>query len=123
MRFAVINLILILSVTACGGGSTQPSSSGAETSHPQASTGSVALSWDPVTEDTSGNPLQDLAGYKIHYGTSLEAMDTVDVLENPSQTTYVVQGLAPGIWYFAASAYTSDGTDSALSDVGSKTID
>jgi hypothetical protein len=81
------------------------------------------LSWDPVTEDTSGNPLQDLAGYKIHYGTSVEGMDTVEVLGDPSQTTYVVQGLSPGTWYFAASAYTTGGTESALSDVGSKTID
>ena len=123
MRFAVVSLIFVVGVTACGGVSPQPSSSGAETSHPQSSTGSATLSWDPVTEDTSGNSLQDLAGYKIHYGNSAEAMDTVDVLEDPSQTTYVVQGLSPGTWYFAASAYTFDGTESALSDVGSKTID
>ena len=123
MRFAVVILTLVLAVTACGGGSPQQSSSSAETSHPQSSTGSAALSWDPVTEDTRGNPLQDLAGYKIHYGTSAEAMDTVDVLDDPSQTTYIVQGLSPGTWYFAASAYTTDGTEGAVSDVGSKTID
>jgi hypothetical protein len=76
-----------------------------------------------VTKDTTGNTLEDLAGYKIRYGTSLEDMDTVEVLENPSQTTYVVQGLSPGTWYFAASAYTTDGIESALSNVGSKTID
>jgi hypothetical protein len=34
-----------------------------------------------------------------------------------------VQGLTSGTWYFAASAYTTDGTESALSDVGSKAID
>ena len=123
MHFAVVSSILVLGVTACGGVNPQQSSSGAETSHPQSSTGSATLSWDPVTEDISGNPLQDLAGYKIHYGTSAEAMDTVDVLSDPTQTTYVVQGLSPGTWYFAASAYTADGTESALSDVGSKMID
>jgi hypothetical protein len=50
-------------------------------------------------------------------------MDTVEVLSDPSQTTYIVYGLSPGIWYFAASAYTTDGTESALSGVASKTID
>lgn len=123
MHFAVFNLILVLGVTACGGASPQQSSSGAETSHPQSSTGSATLTWVAVTEDTSGHALQDLAGYKIHYGTSVEAMDSVDVLNDPSQTTYIVQGLSPGTWYFAASAYTNDGTESTLSDVGSKTID
>lgn len=123
MRLAVVSVIPVLGVTACGGVSPQQSLSGTETSHPQSSTGSATLNWDPVTKDTSGDSLEDLAGYKIHYGTSLEAMDTVEVLENPSQTTYVVQGLSPGTWYFAATAYTTDGTESALSNVASKTID
>jgi len=123
MRFAVVSLILVLGVTACGSGSLQQSLSGTESSHPQSSAGSAVLNWDPVTEDTSGNTLEGLAGYKIHYGTSVEAMDTVEVLSDPSQTTYIVYGLSPGTWYFAASAYTSDGTESGLSDVASKTID
>jgi hypothetical protein len=123
MRFALVTLISALGATACGGVSPQQSLSGTETSHPQSSTGSAVLNWDPVTQDTSGNALTDLAGYKIHYGTSAEGMDTVEVLSDPSQTTYTVQGLSPGTWYFAASAYTTDGTESALSDVASKTID
>lgn len=122
MRLAVVSLILVLGVTACGGVSPQQSLSATETSHPQSSTGSAVLNWDPVTMDTSGNALEDLAGYKIHYGTSVDAMDTLEVLNDPSQTTYIVYGLSPGTWYFAASAYTTDGTESALSDVASKTI-
>jgi Fibronectin type III domain len=122
MRLAVVSLILVLGVTACGGASPQQSLSGTESSHPQSSTGSAVLNWNPVTEDTSGNPLEGLAGYKIHYGTSVDAMDTLEVLNDPSQTTYIVYGLSPGTWYFAASAYTTDGTESALSDVASKTI-
>ena len=89
----------------------------------QVSNGSANLTWTPVTQNSDGSVLTNLAGYKIHYGTSVEAMDTVEVLSDPSQTTYIVYGLSPGTWYFAASAYTSDGTESALSDVASKTID
>jgi Fibronectin type III domain len=122
MRLAVVNAVIVLGVTACGGASPQQPVSGTESSHPQASSGSAILSWAPVTQDTRGNTLQDLAGYKIHYGTSAEGLDTIEVLDDPNQTTYTVQGLPSGTWYFAASAYTSDGTESALSNVASKTI-
>ncbi|HYP65871.1 MAG TPA: fibronectin type III domain-containing protein [Steroidobacteraceae bacterium] len=111
MRFAVIRLTLLLTVSACGSVGTQQSSSG-----------SAVLSWDPVTVDTSGNPLQDLAGYEIHYGTSAEAMSIVEMLTDPNQTTYTVNHLSPGTWYFAVNAYTTAGSYSGLSNVASKTI-
>jgi len=66
--------------------------------------------------------LQDLAGYKIHYGTSAQAMYTVETQTNPNETTYTVNNLSPGTWYFAVSAYTTDNTESASSNVASKTI-
>jgi hypothetical protein len=121
MRFAAVSLILALSVTACGNVSTQQSRSGPERPQ-QFSTGSATLSWDPVTKDTSGNTLQDLAGYEIHYGTSAETMYNVELLTNPNQTTYTVTNLSPGTWYFGVSAYTTAYTESALSNVASKTI-
>ncbi len=123
MRFAVLNLVFLVGVGACGNVTVQPPATTPETTHPQASTGTAVLSWDPVTKDTHGKVLHDLAGYKIHYGTSLEGMNSVQVVSNPNQTTYALQGLSPGTWFFAASAYTTDGTESELSDVVSKTID
>src|SRR5262249_1652913 len=82
--------------------------------------GTATLSWDPVTKDTSGNTLTDLAGYMIHYGASAQAMDSVEVLENPNQTTYIVIGLAPGTWYFAVSAYTTRRAEGAPSNIASR---
>lgn len=111
MRFAVISLTLLLTVTACGSVGTE-----------QSLGGSAVLSWDPVTMDTSGNTLQDLAGYQIHYGTSAEAMNIVEMLTDPNQTTYTVKHLSPGTWYFAVNAYTTGGTYSGPSNVASKTI-
>ncbi len=122
LRFAVLNLLLLLGVDGCGNVTVQQPANAAQTSHPQAVTGSAVLSWDPVTRDVQGNILHDLAGYKIHYGTS-EALNNVQVLSNPDQTSYVMQGLSPGTWYFAASAYTTEGTESALSAVVSKAIE
>jgi hypothetical protein len=112
MRFAVVSLTLALSLTACVKESPQ-----------QPSGGTATLSWDPVKMDTSGKPLKNLAGYKIHYGPSATAMWYTIKIPNPNQTTYVVKDLFPGMWYFAVSAYTTSGTESAPTTVASKKID
>lgn len=111
MRFGVISLALVLGATACVKESPDEGFSGAAT-----------LTWTRVSKDTSGKALQDLAGYRIHYGTSAKAMYTVVVLKDPTRTTYVVKDLYPGTWYFAVSAYTTSGAEGALSVVASKTI-
>ena len=112
MRFLVVSLTLALSLTAC-----------VKVSPQEPSAGTATLSWEPVKLDTSGRPLKSLAGYKIHYGLSASSMWYTVRLPNPRQTTYVVKDLLPGTWYFATSAYTSDGTESAWSNVASKTVE
>jgi len=118
-------LVVMMFFAACGGAPTTtgpPSATPASPSSSPPISGTATLSWDPVTKDLSGEPLTDLAGYIIHYGTSAQALNSVLALENPNQTTYVVTGLSPGTWYFAVSAYTASGTESALSNIVSKTI-
>ncbi len=67
-------------------------------SPPAALPADVTLAWDPSTGP-------GLAGYKIYYGTaSGRYTNSVDV---GNVTTYVVTGLSPGTWYFAATAYDS----------------
>jgi hypothetical protein len=41
---------------------------------------------------------------------------------SPGTLTYTVTGLGQGTWYFGIAAYTNTGLQSALSNVGSKTI-
>lgn len=84
----------------------------------QVSSGSATLVWTPVTKNTNGSTLTDLAGYKVHYGTAATAMTTVVTLANPSVTNYLVTNLSSGTWYFGITAYASDGTESSLSNVG-----
>ena len=86
------------------------------------SPGTVTLTWVPPTDNTNGTPVTDLAGYHIHYGTSQDNMTQVIDLAGSSTTEFEVSGLAPGTYYFAISAYTALGTESAESDVGYKTI-
>jgi hypothetical protein len=84
--------------------------------------GTASLSWTPVTTDTSGTPLADLAGYKIYYGTSPTDVNTPILVPDPSATAYLVANLPSGTWYFAVAAYTTGGVDGVRSNVASKTI-
>ena len=88
----------------------------------QVSNGSATLNWTAVTQNTNGSVLTDLAGYKVHYGTSAGTMNTVVVIANPSLTTYLVSNLSAGTWYFGVNAYARDGSEGMLSNVGSKTV-
>ena len=86
------------------------------------SSGTASLTWTPVTKNTNGTVLGNLAGYRVHYGTSANGMTTVVTLANPSLTNYLVTNLSSGTWYFGITAYASNGVDSSLSNVGQKTI-
>jgi hypothetical protein len=84
--------------------------------------GSATLSWLPPTQNTDGSPLTNLAGYKIYWGTQQGTYPNSTTLNNPGLATYVVEGLAPGTYFFVATAINTVGVESAFSGVASKTI-
>jgi Fibronectin type III domain len=86
-----------------------------------AASGSATLSWAPPTTNTNGTPVTPLSGYTLYYGTSPTAL-TQSMTVGSSVTSYTITGLAAGTWYFAVAADAEDGTQSAKSEVGSKTI-
>ncbi len=88
----------------------------------QAATKSATLSWAAPTQNTDGTTLTNLAGFRIYYGTSASALNQTIQVANPSVSTYVLDGLTPTTYYFAVRAYTSAGTESANSNVASKTL-
>lgn len=90
---------------------TQPVTSGAAT-----------LTWTAPVTNTDGSALTDLAGYHIYYGSSPSTMTSVVDIANPGTTNYTLGSLASGTWYFAVNAYTTSGTESTLSNIGSKSI-
>jgi hypothetical protein len=116
-------------LAACGGGggtSSSPtvmpqSTSGTGTSD-QGSSGDAALSWTAPDENTDGTALTNLAGYRIYYGASADVMDAVIDIPSVGITTYVLDNLSAGTYYFSIRAYNSDGTESALSNIVSDTI-
>jgi hypothetical protein len=86
------------------------------------SNGGATLSWTPPTTNTDGTSLGNLAGYRISYGTSASALTQTVQIANPGVTTYSLSSLSPGTYYFAVRAYTSNGTESANSNVSAKTV-
>jgi hypothetical protein len=82
----------------------------------------ATLSWTAPTANTDGSTLTNLAGYRISYGTSANALTQTIQVANPSVTNYTITNLTPGTYYFAVRAYTSNGTESANSNVASKVV-
>ena len=86
-------------------------------------TGSAMLSWLPPTTRTDDSPLTNLQGFRIYYGKTPGSYTEQIELPYPDITSYLVEDLTSGQWYFAMTSYDSDDVESAFSDEKSKTID
>jgi hypothetical protein len=89
---------------------------------PTAGSGSATVDWVPPTENTNGSKLTDLAGVRIYYGTSASNLSQMVQVASTTQTSYTIGNLAAGTWYFGGVAYTTAGTQSAMSSVVSASI-
>jgi Fibronectin type III domain len=89
---------------------------------PTSKPGAATLEWTPPTTQTNGAVLADLAGYRIHYGKSARTLDTTIEIRNPSISTYVVEGLKPGTYYFAVTAFNARNHESERSNAGMKEV-
>jgi hypothetical protein len=80
---------------------------------------SVTLAWDaPLKSD--GTSLPNLAGYRIHYGTTPRSYSKT--INNGMNTTCTIQGLTSGTYYFSVTCYDTFGKESTFSNEVSKTI-
>jgi hypothetical protein len=84
-------------------------------------TGSAMLTWQPPTTYTDGSSLQ-IAGYRVYWGTSQNNLNNSVNLQGGGLSSYVVDQLTPGTWYFAVSALDAAQLESSMSNVASKTI-
>lgn len=82
----------------------------------------ASLSWTAPSQTTDGSALADLAGYRIYHGTSADTMNEMTQVPGAATTAYTFNNLNSGTHYFAVAAYTSTGSESPLSAIGSKTI-
>jgi hypothetical protein len=78
-----------------------------------ATTYSIELGWDAPTKNADGTSLQDLAGFKVYWGTgSRQYTQSANV---NMATTHTVAQLPAGRYYFATTAYDTRGNESAYS--------
>jgi hypothetical protein len=85
-------------------------------------TSSVTLNWGPPTTNTDGTALTNLAGYRIMYGSSAANLNTTVQVAGTGLTSYTIDGLTSGTWYFSIKSYSSSGTESSLSNPVSATV-
>ena len=102
------------------GGTTGGGSGGSGGTTP--TTGSATVNWVPPTQNTNGSSLTNLAGYTISYGTSASQLTSTVKVTNAGLTSYVIENLPAGTYYFGVEAYNSTGQTSSVSNVVSKTI-
>lgn len=107
-----------------GGSAPPPPASPAPPAPPPPSSqpGAAILEWTVPTTLTNGSTLADLAGYRIHYGKSVGALDQTIEIRNPSVSRYVIEGLKPGTYYFAVTAFNARNHESERSNAGMKEI-
>ena len=121
-KLALILLILIagLFLTACGGGGGGSSGDSRTTS---GTTNRVTLSWAAPTTRSDGSflPVTELQGYRVYYGTSAGSLSMLVDL-NDDITEFTVDMLPTGNYYFAVTAYDSDGTESGFSNLINKDV-
>lgn len=84
--------------------------------------GSATLRWVPPATNTDNSTLTDLAGFRVYYGKVANTLDQVLRVTNPTATQQVVDNLLTGTWYFAVTAVSSAGAESAMSALASKTL-
>jgi hypothetical protein len=101
---------------------TTSSGSGSSTGSSAPSGPGVALSWNVPTRTDDGDTLQDLAGYRIHYGTNANALVSSIEVQSAGSNTFSVQNLRPGTYYFAVRAVAANGAESKLSNVITRTV-
>lgn len=132
-------IVVALLLSACSGGSAGSSaatdttggntstvkgstSSGSSVGSTSSTPGTATLSWTAPTENADGTQVTDLAGYRVYYGTSPTDLSQSVEVSGAQTTSYVVENLPAGTYYFAVAAYNSAGVESEPSNVASKTI-
>ena len=82
----------------------------------------VTVSWVAPTQNTDGSTLTNLSGFKVLYGTSATALNTVVSVADPTATSKTLSGLAGGTWFFTARAVNAAGAESDNGNVVSKVV-
>ena len=84
--------------------------------------GSANLSWTIPTERDDNTQLDNLAGFNIYYGQTSGDYGNKTEIPSPGLTTYRVENLSSGPWYFVITAFDENGLESNPSGEGTKSF-
>jgi len=84
--------------------------------------GVASLQWEIPPSKVSGEPLDDLVGYRILYGRSSSDLDHSVMIQDPATTSYQVSGLTSGLWYFSVVAVNANGLEGPPTTLATKSI-
>jgi hypothetical protein len=82
----------------------------------------VTLNWLPPTRNADGSYLNDLAGYNIYFGRHKGEYPERVVIDDPGISSYVINGLTAGTYYFVATSINKHGIESEFSNVAVKVV-
>jgi hypothetical protein len=105
----LVNLVLI----GCGGSNTTENPDAGQERTGE-SPNSVHLAWEAPVRNADGSPLTDLAGYRVYHGRGSGVY--AEVLDVGKFTSCSIDGLPPGSWYFAVTAYDFMKNESSYSN-------
>ena len=77
--------------------------------------GSATLSWLPPTSYTDGTSLV-IEGYRFYAGPSQGNLALVEDVPDGGISSYMINGLSSGIWFFAVTVYDAQGVESSFSN-------
>jgi hypothetical protein len=84
--------------------------------------GIASLRWQEPGSKLDGSPLDDLAGYRILYGRNSDDLDRSVLVMNPRATSFDVESLDAGVWYFAVIAVNVNGLEGPPTTPAMKSI-
>jgi hypothetical protein len=84
--------------------------------------GTASLRWQEPGSKLDGSPLDDLAGYRILYGRNSDDLDQSVLVMNPRATSFDVESLDAGVWYFAVIAVNVNGLEGPPTTPAMKSI-
>lgn len=84
--------------------------------------GTALVSWTAPTTNVDGSPLLDLAGFKVAYGTSSDALTQTALVDDNTRRSFTVQSLTPGTWFFSVRSFNTQQAESDDSNIAQKDV-
>ena len=140
---ALLSVLFVLFLSACGGGGGSSSGDGSSSSGVQentdlesttsadstrssnttASNGSFTMKWTAPVARTDGTPLSlsDISGFFVYYGKSSGNYTSFVDVPDGTATSVTVTDVPVGTWYVVMTTYDDSGLESAYSAEITKT--